>query len=226
MTNPPDRSRSATVGYIAPFLVFLGVMAAEKALSIPTQIAYPVRFTLTWITLLWFSRQYISLRPSMPVASVGIGLLVFIVWVAPDVLFGYRHSILFENSLTGTAVSSIPPELRTVTWFIVLRTVSSALLVPIVEELFWRGWLMRWMINNNFLAVPLGRYQASAFWLTALLFASEHGPYWEVGLLAGVIYNWWIVRTRNLADCILAHGVTNGVLSAYVLMSGHWEYWL
>ena len=95
-----------------------------------------------------------------------------------------------------------------------LRSVSSAILVPILEELFWRGWMMRWLIDNDFLKVPLGKYVPSAFWIVAVLFASEHGPYWEVGLAAGIVYNWWIVRTRNLADCILAHGVTNAVLAA------------
>ena len=72
-------------------------------------------------------------------------------------------------------------------------------MIPILEELFWRGWLMRWLIDKEFLKVPLGMYVSSSFWLVALLFASEHGPYWEVGLIAGAIYNWWIVRTRNLA---------------------------
>ena len=96
--------------------------------------------------------------------------------------------------------------------FLVLRCLSSFVLVPILEELFWRGWMMRWLIDTNFLKVPLGKYVPSAFWIVAVLFASEHGPYWEVGLAAGIVYNWWIVRTRNLADCILAHAVTNAVL--------------
>jgi CAAX prenyl protease-like protein len=86
--------------------------------------------------------------------------------------------------------------------------------------------MMRWLIDKEFLKIPLGTYSASAFWIVAALFASEHGPYWEVGLLAGIIYNWWIIRTRNLADCILAHAVTNAALSAYVLYTDQWQYWL
>ncbi len=65
-----------------------------------------------------------------------------------------------------------------------------------------------------------------SFWVGSALFASEHGPYWEVGLIAGVAYNWWMCRTKSLADCILTHAVTNGCLSAYVLMTGEWRYWL
>jgi hypothetical protein len=109
---------------------------------------------------------------------------------------------------------------------VVLRVASSVALVPVLEELFWRGWLMRWLIDKDFLKVPLGTYARAAFWITAVLFASEHGPYWEVGLAAGIVYNWWIIHTRNLADCMLAHAVTNGLLSVYVLTTGQWQYWL
>jgi CAAX prenyl protease-like protein len=110
--------------------------------------------------------------------------------------------------------------------FLAMRTAGAALLVPVLEELFWRGWMMRWLIDKEFLKIPLGTYVPSAFWIVALLFASEHGPYWEVGLAAGVIYNWWVIRTKNLADCILAHAVTNAVLSIYVLFTDQWQYWL
>ena len=65
-----------------------------------------------------------------------------------------------------------------------------------------------------------------SFLIASALFASEHGSYWEVGLAAGLAYNWWIVRTKCLADCILAHAVTNGVLSAYVIFGKQWQYWL
>jgi hypothetical protein len=85
---------------------------------------------------------------------------------------------------------------------------------------------MRWLIQKDFLSVPLGSYLPSAFWITAILFASEHGPYWDVGLAAGLLYNWWMVRTRSLADCILAHAVTNACLAAYVVCAGKWQYWL
>ena len=73
---------------------------------------------------------------------------------------------------------------------------------------------------------PLGTYSASAMWISAILFASEHGPYWEVGLIAGLLYNFWMVKTKSLGDCIFAHAVTNGVLSLFVIATGRWEYWL
>jgi hypothetical protein len=85
---------------------------------------------------------------------------------------------------------------------------------------------MRWLISPEFEKIPLGTWSASAFWIVALLFASEHGPYWDVGLACGVIYNWWMVRTHSLGDLVLAHSISNACLSAYVVWTGKWEYWL
>jgi len=218
--------RSATAAYIGPFVVFVGVMALEHTLLPNSQVLYPVRFIAALAAILYFWWGRLDLRPSQPLASIAIGLAVFVIWVAPDRLFHYRHFWLFDNSIVGSASSSIPANLQITFWFLLVRTLGSVVLVPILEELFWRGWLMRWLINQDFEKVPLGTYAPYAFWLTAVLFASEHGPYWEVGLAAGVIYNWWLIRTKTLADCILAHAVTNGVLAAYVMVGEHWQYWL
>ncbi len=220
--------RHPAIPYIAPFLTFLAIMGIEKAVGAPAVWMYPVRVIATLAVLLAVSREQLASRPKHTIGSIAIGVLVFVIWIGPDVVFGphYRHSWLFENSITGVAASSIPLGLRHSIWFLALRTASCALLVPPVEELFWRGWALRWMIASDFRKVPLGAYQATAFWTVALMFAAEHGPYWEVGFIAGVVYNWWMIRTRNLTDCIIAHAVTNGLLSAYILATGQWQYWL
>ena len=85
---------------------------------------------------------------------------------------------------------------------------------------------MRWLAKPDFESLPIGHFEARAFWITAILFALEHGPYWEVGLITGAVYNGWLVRTRRLGDLILAHAVTNACLAAFVLWSGRWELWL
>jgi CAAX prenyl protease-like protein len=221
----PTKNR-ATAAFVGPFLAYVGVMAASRALGLPPQFDVPLRSLAAILLILFVSRPYVDLRPSRPVSSVLLGAGVFLLWIAPDLLFDYRHHWLFENSVLGKAQGSLSPDLRQDAPFLAIRAAASFLLVPILEELFWRGWLMRWLIKPDFLEVPLGTYARFAFWITAAFFASEHGPYWEVGLAAGVLYNWWCIRTRSLADCILAHAVTNAILSAYVLFTGRWEYWL
>jgi CAAX prenyl protease-like protein len=187
---------------------------------------YPARVAILAAVIWIFSRPVLDLRMPDWLGSVALGLAVFVIWVAPDVLWpGYREHWLFQNSLTGKVASSVPEGLRADPLVLIFRALRASIIVPIVEELFWRGWLMRWLIRNDFLSVPAGTYARDAFWITAALFAVEHGPFWEVGLLAGIAYNWWMVRTQSLGDCILAHGVTNAALSAYTVYGEHWQYW-
>jgi CAAX prenyl protease-like protein len=214
----------ATAGYIAPFVIYVAMIA----LPLPPEILFPLRFVIVLAVILWLCRPYLSLKPSRTLASAAVGIAVFLIWIGPDVLFGpaYRHFWLFDNPILGHAGSSLPTAAQRNPFFLTVRVLSSIALVPVLEELFWRGWLMRWLIHREFLKVPLGTYQAGAFWIVALLFASEHGPYWDVGLVTGAVYNLWIIRTKNLADCILAHSVTNLALAVYVLSAGQWQYWL
>jgi len=211
------------VAYVAPFAVFI----ALRWLPFPPEWLAPFRFAAVAATLAVFSRGAMGRRPVYTAGSIVLGAAVLAIWIAPDLVWrGYRDSWLFHNAITGVARSTLPAHLKSNGFFIVVRVLESAILVPIVEELFWRGWLMRWVIRSNFESVPMGAYTAVSFWAVALLFASEHGPYWEVGLIAGIAYNWWLVRTRNLADCMLAHAVTNALLAGYVLVFDQWQYWL
>ncbi len=222
------RLQHPAAAYLAPFVIYVAFLALERALPAAPQGAMHVaRLGLTALGILLFSRKVLPGSTLHPFSSALAGAAVFAMWIAPDLLWpGYRSYWLFENGITGLAESSIARHLHADPLFIAVRIVSSILLVPVLEELFWRGWLMRWLIRKDFELVPLGTYTTASFWVTALLFASEHGPYWDVGLAAGIVYNWWLMRTRSLADCVLAHAVTNTCLAVYVLVFSRWQYWL
>ncbi|MGA3186533.1 MAG: CAAX prenyl protease-related protein [Bryobacteraceae bacterium] len=212
---------------MAPFAVFMGLLALHSVIPLPDLADQILRVTVMTAVLWFIARPVIDLRVRHLALTLAIGAGVFVVWVAPDLLIpGYRHFRLFDNAVTGHASSSLSTS-APLSWPVLgLRMIRAVVIVPIVEELFWRAWLMRWLIDNDFKKIPLGKYTAFSFWVVAVLFASEHGPFWDVGLAAGIIYNWWMVRTRSLGDLILAHAVTNFILSAYVIAAGKWEYWL
>ena len=199
------------------------MLAAQQFVPLPPA----VRFVVSMGAILAVSREPLRGMPSSPLLSILLGLAVFVVWIGPDLIApAWRASFLFNNAVIAPVRDNVPAALKTDTMFLVFRIATSAIAVPILEELFWRGWLMRWLIDGeDFRRVPLGKYVPVAFVLTAVLFAAEHGPFWDVGLLTGFIYNWWMVRTRNLWDCIVAHAVTNGALAFYVLAAGQWQYW-
>ena len=214
------------VSYVAPFATVLVLLALWPRLPFEPGWTWPVAVLIGGAVCLFCWPRELSTAPARWPASIAIGAAVFLLWIAPDLLFPhYRDSALFSNQILGRVHSSLPPEALHSAWVLAWRTARAVLVVPIAEELFWRGWLLRWLINSDFQRVRLGTYSPFAFWITAALFASEHGPYWDVGLVTGVIYNWWMIRTKSVASCVLMHAVTNGLLSAYVIVYNQWQYW-
>jgi CAAX prenyl protease-like protein len=208
-------------------VAYVSLIELERLLPVEPRLGALVRVGICAALLLVYSRPVLDLWPRRAVASVFLGALVFAVWIGPDLLWpSYRGHWLFFNAILGAPRSTLPLAAHVDRVFLCLRVVSSVIVVPIVEELFWRAWLMRRLISADFRETPLGRFTSQSFWLTAVFFALEHGSYWDVGLLAGIAYNLWIVRTKSLADCILAHAVTNGLLAVYVIAAGKWDYWL
>lgn len=221
------RDAHSSLRYITPFAVFFILLELVRSFPVAAEIEAPLRVViLAVVTFLCWPRE-ISLQPRHALASAAVGLGVFFLWIAPDLLWpGYRASPIFSNAILGHTRSSLNPFALASPCVLAWRTARAVLIVPFIEELFWRAWLMRWLVNSDFRAVPLGTYTPLAFWTTAILFGSEHGPYWDVGLVTGVIYNLWMIRTRSVGDCVLMHAVTNAALSAYVVAAHQWQYWL
>jgi uncharacterized protein len=220
-------SRSPAVPYVVPFGVFLALIGLGLLWPLPAFADQVLRLAIMAAVIFWVARPVLGFRVLHWGGTLLVGVLIFVLWIAPDLLFpAYRHSVLFNNALVGAARSSLSEAARHDAPVLFLRSLRAVVVVPIVEELFWRGWLMRWLIAADFERVPLGAYSALSFWGVALLFASEHGPYWDVGLMGGILFNLWMIRTKSLGDLILAHAVANACLSGYVIAAGKWEYWL
>lgn len=216
----------STLAWVGPFAVFMVWLAFDKYLPIANPAKELLRDGVLIAAIIGFARRLLPTTAPHWISSIGLGLAVFVVWIAPDGLIpGWRSQWLFQNSVTGHITTSIPPAELT-PLMLALRLGRASLLVPIIEELFWRGWLPRWLQDSRFARIPLGQYTSFAFWTTAVLFAAEHGPFWEVGLLCGIIYNWWMRRTRSLGDLMLVHAVTNLALSVYVIVTGRWMFWM
>lgn len=223
----PGLRKHPAVPWVLPFIVFMTLLALQDYVPLPQSVEFAARIVILTVVLALFSRRVIDLGISHVAGTVAVGIGVFLLWIAPDLLIpGYRQHWLFRNAIVGSIHTSLDAGAMSDPLVLVLRSVRAIAVVPIVEELFWRGWLMRYVVRSDFETVPLGTYSRNAFWLVALLFAAEHGPYWDVGLLAGIVYNWWMCRTRRLGDLIWAHAITNAALCAYVLITHKWEYWL
>jgi CAAX prenyl protease-like protein len=226
-TQPSLDDPNRTIAWVGPFALFMAWLALDKYVPLANPAKEVVRDLIILGSILVFSRRILrTVRAPYWIGSILLGAAVCALWIAPDLLVpGWREHWLFQNGVTGRVKTSIP-ESELTPLVLGLRAARAALLVPILEELFWRGWLPRWIQGSPFHKIPLGQYTSLAFWATALLFAAEHGPFWEVGLLCGIIYNLWMRHTKSLGDLILTHAVTNLALSLYVIVRQDWRFWM
>ncbi len=93
------------------------------------------------------------------------------------------------------------------------------LVVPVAEELAFRGFLARYIVQRDFEARPYGRWSFVGAGVSALLFGLLHGE-WLLATAAGLLFSAIVWRTRRLAPAIIAHGVANGVIAAVGLVLG------
>ncbi|MCE1226571.1 MAG: CAAX prenyl protease-related protein, partial [Geobacteraceae bacterium] len=106
----------------------------------------------------------------------------------------------------------------------IVRIIGASIIVPIMEELFWRSFLLRYLIDVDFESVPLGTYTPSSFLITIILFGFEHHLI-LAGIAAGLAYNLLLYKTRSLALCIVSHSITNIILAGYVVCYMRWDLW-
>jgi CAAX prenyl protease-like protein len=94
----------------------------------------------------------------------------------------------------------------------------------LVEELFWRSFLMRWLIDPDIFKVPVGRVTPVAAAVTSVVFALAH-PEWLPALLTGLLWAWLLWQTKSLAACLISHATANLALGVFVIASGAWKFW-
>ena len=108
--------------------------------------------------------------------------------------------------------------------FYAARLTGLVLLVPLIEELFWRSFLIRWLIDPDFRRVPIGRVTLMSAGVTSVLFALAH-PEWLPALLTGALWAWLLHQTRSLSACVISHVVANLALGLYVIQYHAWKFW-
>jgi CAAX prenyl protease-like protein len=210
-----------------PFALYIAFLAIEGAwgdiaamapalADIDPRWLYPVKAVAVALCLAWLWRYFDELR-TRPGAghsalAVAVGLAVFVLWINLDA----------DWMLVGTMGAGYDP--RGDWTLVAFRLAGAALVVPVMEELFWRSFIQRWLQDHHFLQLDPAAVGLKALFIASALFAIEHTQ-WLAGLVAGLAYGWLYIRTRNLWAPILAHAVTDGVLGVWVLMTGQWAFW-
>jgi uncharacterized protein len=193
---------------------------------------YPIKIVVVLGALLYGWSQYDELRDKLyaslceGVLTIGVGVVVYLAWVRMDWSWatlgqGAGYNPWQAGASAGALLAAV-------------RLFGAAVVVPMMEELFWRSFLLRFVISlfsaektnvtPEFTSIPLGTFTPISFVVTVVLFGSEH-TLWLAGMMAGALYNLLLYKTRRLWPCILAHGVTNLLLGVHVLVTQEWQWW-
>lgn len=224
-------STSAEKAYLGPFVVFLLCFAAGEMashlwegqaawwFSASRYWVYPLQTAVSGALLWRWWRFYRWGRPGGWGWALAAGVLVLLIWIAPVAWLGQPpRTDGFDPAFFGQGW----PE-----WLnLSVRFLRLVVVVPLVEEIFWRGFLMRALIDGDFERVPIGTFHWPAFLITTAGFTLEHQMAdWPAAALAGAIYNLVAIKTGSLRACVAAHAITNGLLGLYILRTAQWGFW-
>lgn len=211
---------------VLPFALFMGFIALANGVdawspkSWDSRWIYPIKAIVVGAILAFFWKRYEELRTHINagalIQSVLVGLLVFVLWINLD------QGWLDLGG--GPGYDPRQPN-GSLDWALVgFRLAGAALVVPIMEELFWRSFLMRWIDRHDFLALPAAQASVKAVLVSSVLFGLEH-TLWFAGILAGLAYALLYRKHGSLWSPIVAHATTNLVLGLWVLYEGAWQFW-
>lgn len=216
--------------YCAPFVVFMlflaltdlvaGLGRTEFFFAKPKYWIFPLQTLVCGALVIGFWRNYQLKFPKGGLFAVFIGLLVLGIWIAP------QEILKFPPRLDGFDPTVFPSGSPQYWGTVVLRFLRLAVVVPFVEEIFWRGFLLRYLIKEDFESVPMGTFSWVSFGSVTVLFGFAHwGPDFVPALATGVLFNLVAIRTRSLSACILTHAVTNLLLGFYIMTTRQWGFW-
>ncbi len=238
-TAPPAASSdaksasNATAGYLAPLLALVaGTLTAGLAADDRLDQLEVVALVAACGALVW-ARAAVRVALSAPPDArarwlgVGVGAGVFVMWMALDAF----------SSMPSHAASSSPhaadgsvadqlaswPPAAVFSW-VALRLVGSIAIAPLVEELAFRGFLLRRIVAADFVRVRYADITALAVLTSSVAFGALHDR-WLAGSLAGIAYAFVVWRTGQLRDAVIAHAVTNALIAVVVLAFGKWALW-
>ena len=227
LTNPDGRRK--LLAYVLPMAAFVGALVlvglckklgSSAWMQSPEYWLYPVQTFVCGALLIWFRKEYDFHRLAGLLLTLAIAVLVFVLWISPQAFLGY-----------GARTEGFNPDVfaqqPSAYWStVILRFLRLVIVVPLVEEIFWRGFLLRYFINEKFETVPFGAFSWLSFGVVTAAFTLAHSPAdWVAAAITGALYNVVAYRTKSLTSCILAHAVTNLLLGLWIMQTRQWGFW-
>jgi len=205
--------------YVVPFMAVLAAGILAGAVTARFEWFYGLRLVAAAAALWTFRRRYRDVDWRFGWLGLLAGLFAFGVWIAVDWMMGSAQS-----------ANGMPPELISadsgvrIAW-LASRIAGGVIAVPVVEELAFRGFGLRRLIDGNFETVSWSAITGTSLVASSILFGVLHGGLWVAGILVGLVYGAVMARRGRLGESIGAHATTNALLASYVLATGRWDLW-
>lgn len=214
------------IAYSAPFAVFVILFGLEPLLQVagwfrsPEFWIYPIQAIASGALVIFFWRDYRMQKPAKAGFAIVVGVMVFFLWIAPQQFLGFAPR---PNGFNPDFLAADPAQYWATVTFRFLRLV---VVVPLIEEIFWRSFLLRYFIKENFEHVPFGTFSWLSFGIVTALFGFSHSMAdWPAALLTGAVYNGVAYRTKSLSSCVLTHALTNLLLGLWIMKTKQWGFW-
>ncbi len=208
---------SRAPAYLAPWLALLAVGMLTGTISTGVDWLYPLRLAAAGLILWHYRAVYASFDWSWSWQAAVIGILTAVVWIGlvatGDVNTSPFRGFQESSSTVWIAIWSLS------------RVIGYVAVVPLVEELAFRGYLTRRLISSDFESLPMGQFSWISLIGSSLLFGALHGQHWIAGSIAGFLFAVALYRRRRLGDAILAHATTNVSLALYAISTKDWSVW-
>jgi CAAX prenyl protease-like protein len=208
------------------FMLFLGLRSVapdDGGWGIDPRWLYGVGVLVVGAMLFVWRREYGELfRQTWPdrretTWAVAVGLALFVLWIQLDADWMMLGPAAAEfvplNARGGLDIA-----------LVIVRWAGAALLVPVMEELFWRSFLLRWIQQPLFEAVEPRYVGPRAIVICTFLFVLAH-TLWLAAAIAGLAYTLLYMRSGKLWVPVIAHAVTNAALGVWVVAGDHWQFW-
>lgn len=221
------------LAYSLPFLVFLALTLCQGQFGEASRYWFYFGKTFLGAALVWLVWPLIpEMRWKLSWEAVGVGVAIFGVWVGLDGWYPSLTELFHKIGLGKAPVAELSwnpqrqfGEKSPVAWLIIItRIVGSSLVVPPLEEAFYRSFLYRYIVRPDFQSVSLGYFAWKPLLFTACIFGFSHYE-WLPGILCGLSYQWLVLRKQRLGDAMTAHAITNFLLGVWVVWKGTWHFW-
>lgn len=212
---------SPATARVAPFIIFLAVTVLQGQLGESSRYWLYFVKIVVGAALIWMMHPVVKeMRWAFSWEAVVVGIGVCVMWVGIDPFYpkiGKTGNAWNPHAQFGAGSA--------LAWFfIAVRILGSTIVVPPLEEVFYRSFLYRYIIKPNFDSVPLGRINLLAFLATSVVFGLEHQE-WLAGILCGFAFQALVCWKGRLGDAMTAHALTNLLLGLWVVWKGAWHFW-